>query len=69
MLESKKAFKLAQIENEKGGGKSISDTDFKHAIDRVMKATTNEELQINTSFDLIRCHDVFEHSFYPLKIF
>ena len=41
----KKAFKLAQIENEKGGGKSISDTDFKHAIDRVMKATTNEELQ------------------------
>ena len=29
---------------------------------------TNEELQINTSFDLIRCHDVFEHSFYPLKI-
>ena len=28
----------------------------------------NENIDINNKFDLIRCHDVFEHCFYPLDV-
>jgi len=28
----------------------------------------DEDLDFNQNYDLIRCHDVFEHSFFPLKV-